>query len=55
MNLAIVYARSGNPGKAMDAAMKALSIDPSISAGPLLMQQAALCGRQGEVQAFLKR
>ncbi len=55
INLAIVYARSGNPGKAVDAAMKALSIDPSISAGPLLMQQAALCGRQGEVQAFLKR
>jgi tetratricopeptide (TPR) repeat protein len=55
INLAIVYARSGNHRKAVDAAMKALSIDPSISAGSLLMQQAALCGRQQEVQAFLKR
>ena len=55
INLAIVYARSGNHRKAVDAAIKALSIDPSISAGSFLMQQAALCGRQQEVQAFLKR
>ncbi len=55
MNLAIVYAHAGNHGKAMDAAMKALSIDPSVSAGPLIVQEAALCGRQAEAQAFLKR
>ncbi len=55
MNLAIVYSHSGNHRAAVDAVMKALSIDPSIAAGPLLMQEAALCGRQREAQAFLKR
>ena len=54
-NLAIVFARSGHPSNAVDAAMKALSIDPTISAAPFLTEQAALCRRQQEVQAFLRR